>query len=52
MSFSSKIFCVALHIARLQGHFDVLAGHLAKGQVGMEALVVTDCHRDQVPAFF
>ena len=27
----SRIFCLALHIARQQGRFDILAGHLAKG---------------------
>ena len=38
----SRIFCLALHIARQQGRFDILAGHLAKGQVGMDKKVMAD----------
>ena len=48
----ARIFCLALHIARKQGRFDILAGHLAKGQKGMEAPVVADFHRNEVHAFF
>ena len=49
----ARIFCLALHIARKQGRFDILAGHLAKGQIGMEAKVVADFHRNEVhPLFF
>ena len=48
----SRVFCLALHIARQQGHFDILAGHLAKGQIGMEAKVVADFHRNEVHPFF
>ena len=44
----SRIFCLALHIARQQGRFDILAGHLAKGQIGMETKVMADFHQNKV----
>ena len=42
----SRTFCIALRLAAGDGRFALLAGHLEKGQVGMEAKATADYYRD------